>query len=161
MSDVKLRPVPWDKKGEFGIVSTKLDALKAKEGDWVGVLYNGKSTSAQVKKVKRESDWPENLIWISSKEQEELGLPDISKNDPVNPPPSGLEVKVWKHMFTKSKLLFPAAATFVMLVVALFLNAFVQGGLLPEYKTAFGVVLLGLGMVSAAVTAYGVYTQKQ
>jgi hypothetical protein len=161
MSDVKLRPVPWDKKGELGIVSTKLDALRAKEGDWIGVLYNGKSTSAQVKKVKRESAWPENLIWISPTEQEELGLPDISKNDPVNLPPSGLEVTVWKHMFTQSKLLLPAAATFVMLLVGLFLTAFVQGGIFPGLKTAFGIVLLGLGVVSAATTAYGVYTQKQ
>jgi hypothetical protein len=155
-----LTPVPGNQPG-LGIYDKDLKRLGAKEGNWVGVKYNGKTTSAMVRIVHQTAGWPDHLAWVYKTQQEELGLSTISGNDPTHPP-QNVELVVWKHMFTRSKQLLPAVGVFALLTVTAILTAFVQGGIFPEYKIAFGITALILTIVSIGINVYfNIFSQKQ
>jgi hypothetical protein len=156
---VELTPIPGDKP-EVGIFKSDLTRLGAKKGDWIGVKYNRKSISAEVREVDKSPNFHDHLIWINKAQRDKLELPDISENDPLNPP-KNIELTVWKHTLPRNPLLYLAVATFLILAMLSVMQTFVQAGIFPQYKTQFGLGLLALSIISAGITAYGVYSQRQ
>jgi hypothetical protein len=164
MPETKLKPIISFQNPGFGVLKDDLVQLGAKAGDWLGATYGNKTVKAQVREVDKNPSWPDNphLIWIEASAAKTFGLyNEINGNLPTNPPQEKYALAVRRYWFTQSKTLLPAVITFILATVYAFLSAFVQGGIFPEYKMAFGVGILVLAIISALASAITVYTQKQ
>ena len=154
-------PIFGTKKG-LGLYEDDIAKLKAKPGDWVGIEYNGKTTSTYLREIPRypELNWKDNVAWIHPDDAKELDLKGIG-DSPIKPI-LGFSIKVHRHSLPRSKLLYLAIATFITGAIATVLGILVQGKLVPEaYIFPLGMVWLAFTLTASALGLITTVAQKQ
>ncbi|HLC00659.1 MAG TPA: hypothetical protein VJL33_05025 [Candidatus Bathyarchaeia archaeon] len=163
MNKIPVTPIPWTRP-ELGVYKSDLTRIGAKDGDWVGVEYNGKTIDMKVRARVKKEGWADNLIWIGKDQREPLNLPDISACTETSPP-KDVKVDIWKHQFPKGQDLariYAAAVTLVLTVLGVVLQGTL--GLLPKgdpLQIPVGIALISVAIIGALAAFAAVVFQRQ